>query len=312
MYRVLVTDEVDEELISELTSRRFDVTCRPGITRDELIRIIPEYDVLVVRSRTKVTREVIDAGRRLKVIARAGVGLDNIAVEYAKSRGIEVINAPEGPTESVAELTIGLMIAAARMIPLYDRLVKEGQWPKGRFIGIELYGKTLGIVGLGRIGSRVAEIARALGMKVIAYDIADVREKAQKLGVELVSSLDELLPRCDVISLHVPLTKETYHMISWREFELMKDGVILINTSRGEVVDTRALLEALKRGKAAAAALDVLENEPPREEWELELVRHPRVIVTPHIGAETFEARRRIAQIIAHKIYKLLCKQSNA
>ena len=306
MYKVLITDEVDEDLISELTLKGLKVVYRPGIGKEDLLREVSSCDVLVVRSRTKVTREVIDAAPNLKVIARAGVGVDNIDVDYARSKGIVVVNAPEGPTESVAELTIGLMIAAARMIPLYDRLVKEGKWPKGMYVGVELYGKTLGIVGLGRIGTRVAELAKAFGMRIIAYDVADVREKARKLNIELASSLDELLPQCDFVSLHVPLTPETYHMISKREFDLMKDGVILVNTSRGQVVDTRALLEALKSGKVAAAALDVLEHEPPREDWELELVRHPRVIVTPHIGAETIEARKRIAKIVADKILRAL------
>ncbi|NPB00723.1 MAG: 3-phosphoglycerate dehydrogenase [Crenarchaeota archaeon] len=306
MVRILITDTVDEELISELASRGLDVDYRPGISREELLRVVPDYEVLIVRSRTKVDREVIDRARKLKIVARAGVGLDNIDVEYAKSRGIQVINTPEGPTESVAELTIGLMIAAARYITIFDRLVKEGKWPKGKYVGFELQGKTLGIIGLGRIGSRVAEIAKVIGMHIIAYDIADVRERAEKLGIELARSLEELLPKCDVVTLHVPLTKSTYRMISKREFDMMKDGVIFINTSRGEIVDNRALLEALKSGKIGVAALDVLENEPPREEWELELVRHPRVIVTPHIGSETFEARRRIAKLLADKVCNAL------
>ncbi len=306
MVRILITDTVDGDLISELVSRGFQVDYRPGISRDELIRIIPNYDVLIVRSRTKVDKNVIDTGKNLKIIARAGVGLDNIDVEYAKSKGIKVINTPEGPTESVAELTIGLMIAAARYITLFDKLVKEGQWPKGKYVGFELQGKTLGIIGLGRIGTRVAEIAKVIGMNIIAYDIADVREKAEKLKIELAKSLDELLPRCDIVTIHVPLTKSTYHMISKREFDLMKNGVIFINTSRGEIVDTKALLEALKSGKVSVAALDVLENEPPREEWEIELIRHPRVIITPHIGSETYEARRRIAKLLADKICSTL------
>jgi len=302
----LITDTVDEELISELVSRGLDVDYRPGIRRDELLQIVQNYDVLIVRSRTKVDKEVIDRARKLRIIARAGVGLDNIDVEYARNRGIQVINTPEGPTESVAELTIGLMIAAARYITTFDRLVKEGKWPKGKYVGFELQGKTLGIIGLGRIGSRVAEIAKVIGMHIIAYDVADVKERAEKLGIDLARTLDEMLPKCDVVTLHVPLTKTTYRMISKREFDLMKDGVIFINTSRGEIVDTKALLEALKSGKIGVAALDVLENEPPREEWELELVRHPRVIVTPHIGSETYEARRRIAKLLADKVSNAL------
>lgn len=197
------------------------------------------------------------------------------------------------------------MIAAARMIPMFDKLVKNGEWPKGKYVGIELCGKVLGIIGLGRIGSKVAEIARVIGMKVIAYDVADVREKAQRLGVELTSTLYDLLKRSDVISLHVPLTKDTYHMISYREFEVMKDGVIFINTSRGEIVDTKALLDALNKGKVAVAALDVLEHEPPKEPWEIELAKHPRVIITPHIGSETWEARKRIAKMLADKLCRI-------
>ncbi len=196
------------------------------------------------------------------------------------------------------------MIAAARRIVELCSRAKSGSWHKA--MGVELYGKTLGIIGLGRIGSKVAEIARVLEMNVLAYDIADVTERAKKIGVQLVSSLDELLRLSDIVSLHVPLTKETYHMIDYRELELMKNGVIIVNTSRGAVINTRALLDALNRGKVAAAALDVLEHEPPKEPWELELIRHPRVIVTPHIGSQTKEAQERIAYEILKKIGLIL------
>ncbi len=304
MFKVLVADHVDEILISELSLHKLQVDYRPGISYEELLKVIPDYHVIIVRGRTKVTREVIDRGKNLKIIARAGVGLDNIDVEYAMSKGIKVINTAEAPTQSVAELTIGLMIAAARMITLHNEHVKRGVWSKGMFHGIELYGKNIGIVGLGRIGSRVAEIARAIGMNVLAYDVVDVSERARRIGVKLVGDLYELLGQSDVISLHVPLTKETYHMIGRKEFDAMKDGVIFVNTSRGEVVDTRELLNALNRNKVLAAALDVLEHEPPREPWELELLRHPRVIVTPHIGGSTYEAQRRIARLLVEKLIK--------
>ncbi|ADY02356.1 D-isomer specific 2-hydroxyacid dehydrogenase NAD-binding protein [Vulcanisaeta moutnovskia 768-28] len=305
MVRALITDPVDEYIVNELSRHGVIVDYKPGISRDELLRVIPNYEVLVVRSRTKVTKDVIDTANKLRIIARAGVGLDNIDVEYAKSKGIEVINAPEGSTQSVAELVIGFMITAARLVMLQDRLVKDGGWPKGKYVGTELFGKVLGIIGFGRIGQRVAELARAIGMKVQVYDVIDVRDKAIKLGVDVVN-FETLIKDSDFISIHVSLTPNAKHMISEREFRMMKDGVIIINTSRGEVIDTRALLKALNDGKVAAVALDVLENEPPREPWEIELVKHPRVIITPHIGAETREAQRRIAEILVNKVIKLL------
>lgn len=264
MVKALITDPVDEYIINELSKHGVIVDYRPGINRDDLLKIVGDYEILVVRSRTKVTREIIDAASRLRVIARAGVGLDNIDVDYARSRGgVEVINAPEGSTQSVAELTIGLMVAAARLVALQDRLVKGGEWPKGKYVGTELFGKVLGIIGFGRIGQRVAELARAIGMKVQAYDIIDMRNKALKLGVDFVD-FETLIRGSDFITIHVSLTPNAKHMIGEREFQMMKDGVIIINTSRGgEVIDARALLRALNDGKVAAAALDVLEHERP-------------------------------------------------
>lgn len=242
MVKALITDPVDEYIINELSRRGVTVDYRPGINRDDLLKVVGDYEILVVRSRTKVTKEVIDAAGRLRVIARAGVGLDNIDVDYARSRGVEVINAPEGSTQSVAELTIGLMVAAARLVALQDRLVKGGEWPKGKYVGSELFGKVLGIIGFGRIGQRVAELARAIGMKVQAYDIVDMRDKALKLGVGFVDFETLIRGGSDFITIHVSLTPNAKHMIGEREFQMMKDGVIIINTSRGEVIDTRALL----------------------------------------------------------------------
>lgn len=311
MTNILITDAVDEYIINTLKDKGFNVDYKPGINKEDLLKTISEYDALIVRSRTKVDKDIINAGSRLRLIARAGVGLDNIDVEYAKSKGIEVINAPEGSTESAAELTIGLMIAAARLIPLQNSLIKNGDWPKGKYVGIELQDKTLGIIGFGRIGQRVSTIAKALGMDVIAYDVIDISRKANELGVRTVS-FDDLLKVSDIITIHVTLTPQSYHMIGPREFELMKNGVIIINTSRGEVIDTKALLNALNTGKIAAAALDVLEHEPPKEPWELELIKHPKVIITPHIGAETKEAQRRIAEILVNKIINILSKHPQA
>ncbi len=304
--RVLITDPVDEKLIRILEEHGLRVDYRPRLPREELLKIVGEYDILVVRSRTKVTREVIERGERLKVIARAGVGLDNIDVEYAVKRGIRVVNAPGAAAQSVAELTIGLLIAAARFIKAHVVSLERGEWSKGRWTGVELAGKTLGVIGFGRIGFRVARLAKGIGMNVIAYDVVDASERAREIGARFVQDLDVVLREADAITLHVPLTPDTYHMIDAEAFEKMKDGVIIVNTSRGPVIDTKALLEYLEKGKVFAAALDVLEHEPPREEWEWRLVRHPRVIVTPHIGAETREAKRRVAEETAYAILEVL------
>ncbi len=289
-----------------LEARGLHIDYKPGLGRDELLKIIGDYDVLVVRSRTKVRRDVIDRGEKLKVIARAGVGLDNIDVEYAVKKGIRVVNAPGAAAQSVAELTIGLLISAARFVKAHIVSLERGEWSKGRWTGVELAGKTLGVIGLGRIGYRVARLARGLGMNVLAYDVVDASDRAREVGARFTRDLDVVLREADAISLHVPLTPETYHMINREALEKMRDGVIIVNTSRGPVIDTRALLEYLERGKVFAAALDVLEHEPPREEWEWRLVRHPRVIVTPHIGAETKEAKRRVAEETAYAILEAL------
>ena len=305
--RVLVTDPVDERLLRILESHGLRVDYRPGVAREELLKIVPEYDVLVVRSRTKVDREVIEAGRRLRLMARAGVGLDNIDVEYAVKRGVTVVNAPGAAAQSVAELTIGLMIAAARLIKAHVVALEKGEWSKGRWRGVELAGKRLLVVGLGRIGLRVARMAKCLGMDVVGYDVVEAAaERAREAGIGFTRDLRGALREADVVTLHVPLTRETYHMINRETLEEMKDGVIIVNTARGPVIDTRALLEYLEKGKVFAAALDVLEHEPPREEWEWRLVRHPRVIVTPHIGAETREARARVAEETAYAILEAL------
>jgi len=257
------------------------------------------YEVLVVRSRTKVNREVIDRGTRLKVVARYGVGLDNIEVDYAIKRGIAVINAPNAPTRSAAELTIGLMIALARRIPVLDREVKAGGWPKGKYVGRELYGKRLGVVGFGRIGRTVAQYAAALGMEVVASDVIDVSAEAAKIGARQVP-LERLLAESDVVTLHVPLTPGTYRLMDDARLSLLRDGAMLINTSRGEVVDVDALARHIDR--LWGVALDVLPEEPPRSERLLKLLSHEKVIVTPHVGSETYEAYDRLAEELALNI----------
>jgi D-3-phosphoglycerate dehydrogenase len=297
--RVLVADQTSDKLLERLRGGGLEVDYRPGIPREELLKVVEGYEILVVRSRTKVDKEVIDRGARLKIVARYGVGLDNIAVDYAIKRGIAVINAPSAPTRSAAELTIGLMIALARRIPILDREVKAGGWPKGKYVGRELYGKKLGVVGFGRIGRTVAQYARALGMEVVASDVIDVSAEAAKIGARQVP-LERLLAESDVVSLHVPLTPSTYRLMDDDRLSLLKDGAMLINTSRGEVVDVDALAKHIDR--LWGVALDVLPEEPPRSEKLLKLLSHEKVIVTPHVGSETYEAYDRLAEELALNI----------
>jgi len=291
-------------LIRRLREAGIEVDYKPGIERGDLLRLVENYDILVVRSRTRVDREVIDRGVRLRIIARAGVGLDNIDVDYAVRRGIAIVSAPSAPAQSVAELTIGLIIAVARHIPQHVAEVKAGRWSKGMFHGMELEGKTLGVVGLGRIGYRVARLAKGIGMNVVAFDIADISDKAAVLGIDVVQSVEELVARSDVVSLHVPLMPETYRMMNEDRLRLLRDGAILVNTARGELIDVEALLKHIDR--LWGVALDVLPEEPPKSEPIIKLVQHPKVIVTPHIGSETVEAQRRVAVETAENIIEVV------
>ncbi|MFP3044383.1 MAG: D-2-hydroxyacid dehydrogenase [Thermocladium sp.] len=287
----LITDKISERAVSSLKEHGFAVDYRPGISKEEMMNIIDKYDVLIVRSRTKVTADVIDRGKRLRIIARAGVGLDNIDTNYAVNRGIIIINSPKAATYSAAELAIGLMIGVARRINLFNYDLKNGKWSKGSYEGMELRGKSLGIIGFGRIGRAVAGVGKALGMNVNATDVINIEKEANELGVKHMG-LEELLMKSDVITIHVSLTKNTFHLINDKALSLMKNDSILVNTSRGEVIDTKALMNYLD--KLWGVGLDVLEHEPPREDWENELVKHPKVLVTPHIGAETREAQERM------------------
>ena len=301
--RVLVCDPIHEDGVKILKDAGFEVDINPEISYEELKRRVRDYDVLVVRSRTKVTREIIDAGEKLKVVGRAGAGIDNIDVEAAKEKGVKVLNTPEAPAIAVAELTIGLLLSLARQIPRADSSMKEGRWAKKEFRGWQLNGKTFGVIGLGHIGEKVARLAKAFGMKIlITKRTPPSPEILKELEAEFVS-LDELLRRSDVISLHVPLTPQTYHMIGEREIQLMKDGAFIINTSRGAVVDEKALFNALKSGKLGGAALDVYEMEPPKD---YSLMKLPNVVCTPHIGAQTVEAQRAASTLLAQKIVKTL------
>ncbi|RJS77165.1 phosphoglycerate dehydrogenase, partial [Candidatus Bathyarchaeota archaeon] len=301
--RVLVCDPVKNVGIEMLREAGFEVDVRPEITPDQLSRIIRNYDVLIVRSRTKVTRQLIERAERLKVIGRAGVGLDNIDVEAAEKRGITVLNTPEAPADSTAELTIGLILALARKIPSADKSMKEGRWLKGRLKGWQLKGKTIGLIGLGNIGLRVARLAKAFGMKILfTKRTPPSPEVLKELEAEFVP-LEDLLRRSDVVSIHVPLTEETRGMIGERELSLIKEGAVLINTSRGAVVDEEALLNALQSGRLRGAALDVYTVEPPKD---LRLIKLPNVVCTPHIGAQTDEAQVEASRLIAEKIIKCL------
>ncbi len=301
--KIIITDGIDKKGEEILRNANFELTIQK-LTPDELIAQIGEYDAIIVRSATKVTKDVIEAGKKLKVIARGGVGLDNIDVEYAQSKGIEILNTPGASSISVAELSIAHMFAVARFLNLSNIEMRQGKWPKKEYSkGFELTGKTLGIIGLGNIGKEVAKRAIGLLMKVIAFDPFVT---STNLDVELVSK-DELLSRSDIISLHLPKVKGEPPTIAKPEFEKMKKGVVIINCARGGVVSEKDLLEALNDGTVLAAGIDVFENEPPTDAQK-ELINHPRVSVTPHIGASTIEAQERVGLEISQKVVDTLKK----
>jgi D-3-phosphoglycerate dehydrogenase len=293
MVKVLISDPIADEGVKMLREAGLTVDLRTNITAEELKKVIGGYDAVVVRSRTKLTAEVLEKATSLKAIARAGVGLDNIDTGYAKEKGVEVFNSPEAPCNAVAELVVGLMLSMARHIPIADHTMKQGRWEKNRLTGIELSGRTLGVIGFGRIGYMVGKKARALGMEVLAYDVLmdRLRHFVEEVGAKDVE-LDTLLAESDFITVHVPLLPQTKHMISAPQFEKMKDGVF---------VDEAALKAALDSGKVAGAALDVFESEPSPDP---ELVRRANVVCTPHIGAGSVEAQRGNSTIVAEKLIR--------
>jgi D-3-phosphoglycerate dehydrogenase len=302
IMNILITDKVEDEVISSFKKAGYEVTYNE-MDAQTLLSEISKYDALMVRSRTKVTGDVINAGvkGKLKVIGRAGVGVDNIDVKTASEKGVKVVNAPTGSTVSVAELTMGMMIAASRSIPQADSSMKQGKWEKKTFKGVELSGKTLGVIGIGRIGLEVANRALAFNMRVIAFD-KYVTKSPSPRRVKMVT-LDRLLSESDYITLHIPFIKEEGAILRENEFERMKSNVIIINCARGGVVDEKALLKYLNNGKVYAAALDVYEVEPPVFK---DLINHPRVICTPHIGASTKEAQLKAGMICVEQIIKAL------
>lgn len=301
--RVLVCDPLDERglrLLEEFAS----VDVRTGLSEAELIEIIPAYDAMIVRSGTRVTAAVIEAGKRLQAIGRAGVGVDNIDVEAATRRGIIVVNTPTANTIAAAEHTIAMMLALARQIPAADASLREGRWDRKRFIGVEVRNKTLGVIGLGRIGTEVAKRAQGLAMEVIAYDPFVSAEHASRFGIQFTTDLDEVLRRADFVTLHTPLTEATRGLIGERELALMKPTARLINCARGGLIDEEALLRALDEGRLAGAALDVFAQEPPPPDHPL--LRHPKVVLTPHLGGSTREAQASVAEEIAQQILAVL------
>ncbi|MFP3132906.1 MAG: D-2-hydroxyacid dehydrogenase [Nitrososphaeria archaeon] len=301
--KVLVCDPIDEEGIKMLKEKGFVVDYKPNITAQELKNVVANYDALLVRSRTKVTKEIIEAGKNLKAIGRAGVGLDNIDLEAANAKGIKVVNAPESLTQSVVELVIGFMVALSRYMCKADKTMKEGKWLKTEFLGHELKGKTLGIVGFGRIGKGVAKVAQALGMKILVYDVISVDQKTLMEYDAKQVSLEEVLKESDYVTIHVPGGPQTYHLIDLSKLKLMKPTAFIINTSRGNVIKEEDLVYALKNKLIAGAALDVFEVEPPVNK---ELLSLENVILTPHIGGETAEAQRLAATLTVSRLIEAL------
>lgn len=304
-YNILISDGLDDRGQSILRASA-NVEYRDSTSAEDLIQIIPEYDALVVRGQTRVTAAVLDAAPELKVIGRAGVGVDNIDLESAKKHHVTVVNAPTSTTVAVAELAFGMLLALAREIPRADATLKEGQWVKKEFQGVELNGKTLGIIGFGRIGMGVSRRAAAFGMNVIIYD-PNVLEHELVHGNAEPVSLQDLFAWSDFISLHLPLNVHTRDLLGPLAFSQMKDSVRIVSTARGGIIDESALLDALNSGKVAGAALDVFEKEPP---GLTDLVAHPRVIATPHIGAQTAESQSRAAEDIANEVLSALRGES--
>lgn len=294
--KVLVTDPIHEDGIKKLEEFA-DVEVATDLNQEALIKKIPEFDAIIVRSATKVGKDVLDAAENLKLIVRAGVGLDNIDLDVAEEKSIKVENTPEAPTTAVAELAIGLMLTWARNLPKADKSLKEGKWIKSQLVGTELKGKTLGIIGTGRIGREVAQRAKALGMNLLGHDVVKSDEFKEMNG-EYVS-LDELLKNSDYVTIHVPLIPPTEHMIGEEQLKLMKSTAVIVNTARGPIIDEKALVKALENEEIAGACVDVYEHEPPEES---PLTQLDNVITIPHLGASTREAQRAAGILAAEKI----------
>lgn len=303
-YKVLITDHISQDGVKILTDDKdIEVEIQAGIKNPELKKIIGNYDAIITRSGTTVTPELIENPGKLKIIGRAGVGLDNVDIEAASMKGIIVMNAPTGNTLAACELTMAMMLSVVRKVPAANQSTKAGEWDRKRFMGIQLYRKKLAVIGLGRIGGNVAKRCKAFDMDVVAYDPYIKQQRADSLGVTLCGSLEEAIADADVITFHTPLTEETHNMITKDEIAKMKDGVVIINCARGGIVNENDIVEACKSGKVHAAGLDVFEKEPP--------VKHPffdvdNIYVTPHIGANTAEGQQGVALIIAEQVVNAL------
>ena len=302
--KVLVTDKINEaagKIIEDVAQVDF----LPTMSEDELAQKIGEYDALMVRSQTKATKKIIDAGKNLKIIGRAGVGVDNIDIDAATQKGIIVVNSPDGNTMAAAEHTVALMLAMARNIAPAATSTKDGKWDRSKFVGTELYKKTLGVIGFGKIGSHVAEVALALGMKIVVYDPFASKEFVEKMGGEYVEKLDDFWGKCDFITVHVPKTKDTVNMINKDTIAKMKKGVRLVNCARGGIINEADLRDAINGGYVASAAIDVYENEPNITECPL-LACEGNIVLTPHLGASTKEAQMNVAIDVAEQIREVL------
>jgi D-3-phosphoglycerate dehydrogenase len=301
--KVLICDKIDNAAIDKMSKGGLTVDNKAGITPQDLLQIVGDYEVLVVRSATKVTKDVIDKGKKLKLIVRGGVGMDNIDAEAAKKANIRVENTPEASSISVAELTIGMMFSLARKTTIADSTMKQGKWEKKKLEGTELYKKTLGLIGIGRIGFEVAKRAGALGMAVIAYDpyLKPVPTHINNLGVKMISSLDEIYKQSDYISIHTPLTPESKNMINKSSIAKMKKTAFIVNCARGGIINEPDLAEALKAGTIAGAAIDVYEKEPITPDNPLISVGE-KVLLTPHLGASSVEGQGRVGDAVAEKL----------
>ena len=302
--KVLITDKINETA-KQIIDEAAEGVILPTMSEDELCSVIGEYSGLMVRSQTKVTAKVIEAAKNLKIIGRAGVGVDNIDLEAATKRGIIVVNSPDGNTNAAAEHTVALMLAMSRNIAKAAESTKQGKWERSKFTGHEVFGKTLGIIGFGKIGHHVAEAAKALGMKIVVSDPYTTKEVVEKFGAKYAESLDDLWPVADYITVHVPKTKETMHMINKDTIAKMKKGVRLINCARGGIIDENDLAEALEKGLVSQAAVDVFEGEPDIADSPL-VKTTGDILLTPHLGASTEEAQLKVAEDVAEQIRDVL------
>lgn len=303
--RVLVCDPIHNEGLEILRKAGFQIDDQSGIEKGKLAEVLPSYEIAIVRGRTKIDASIIKAASNLKIIGRAGVGLDNIDVEAAREAGVKVWNTPGAPSTSVAELTVGLILSLLRKIPFADQEMKSGRWIKNLLMGEELQGKKIGVIGrAGRIGSEVSRILTVgFQAEVLGYDVIKPRG-IPGLSYDFTESIDDLLERCEIVTIHVPYTPQTHHLLDARRLALMRQGAYLINTSRADIIDGPGLLELLRKGQLAGAGLDVFHLEPPVDEWEKAMISLPKgvTVATCHIGAETLQAQRKASIELAQKI----------